>query len=177
MPSLLDPGLEQPIRIVLGPQDDFYSEDAIEALLSSSYSISPQADRMGYRLEGPQLEHTRGYNIVSDPIVAGSIQVPGSGQPIVLLADAQATGGYPKIGIVISADLPVLGRRRPGDLVRFTAIAQPEVEALLREQEAQVRRTIANLFEVKRGALLDAQALYETNLVSGMVDAFEGPDA
>jgi hypothetical protein len=137
----------------------------------------PQADRMGYRLEGPQLEHTRGYNIVSDPIVAGSIQVPGSCQPIVLLADAQATGGYPKIGIVISADLPVLGRRRPGDLVRFTAIAQPEVEALLREQEAQVRRTIANLFEVKRGALLDAQALYETNLVSGMVDAFEGPDA
>ncbi|MDF3061178.1 MAG: biotin-dependent carboxyltransferase family protein [Microvirga sp.] len=132
---------------------------------------------MGYRLEGPQLEHTRGYNIVSDPIVAGSIQVPGSCQPIVLLADAQATGGYPKIGIVISADLPVLGRRRPGDLVRFTAIAQPEVEALLREQEAQVRRTIANLFEVKRGALLDAQALYETNLVSGMVDAFEGPDA
>jgi allophanate hydrolase len=89
---------------------------------------------MGYRLEGPQLEHTRGYNIVSDPIVAGSIQVPGSGQPIVLLADAQATGGYPKIGIVISADLPVLGRRRPGDLVRFTAIGQPEAEA--REQEA-----------------------------------------
>jgi biotin-dependent carboxylase-like uncharacterized protein len=177
LPSLLDPGLEQPIRIVLGPQDDFFSEDAIEALLSSRYTISPQADRMGYRLEGAQLEHTRGYNIVSDPIVAGSIQVPGSGQPIVLLADAQTTGGYPKIGTVISADLPVLGRRRPGDLVRFTAIALPEAEALRREQEAQVRGTIANLFEVKRGALLDAQALYETNLVSGMVDAFEGPAA
>ena len=177
MPSLLDPGLKQPIRIVLGPQDDFFSEDAIEALLSSSYSISPQADRMGFRLEGARLEHTKGYNIVSDPIVAGSVQVPGSGQPIVLLADAQTTGGYPKISTVISADLPVLGRRRPGDLVRFTAIAQPEAEALRREQEAEVRRTIANLSEVKRGGLLDARALYETNLVSGMVDAFEGPAA
>jgi hypothetical protein len=71
----------------------------------------------------------------------------------------------------------VLGRRRPGDLVRFTAIAQPEAEALRREQEAEVRTTIANLSEVKRGALLDARALYETNLVSGMVDAFEGPAA
>jgi biotin-dependent carboxylase-like uncharacterized protein len=169
----LEPGFDRPIRVVLGPQDDFFSKAAIETLLSSPYAISPQADRMGFRLEGPKLEHTKGYNIVSDAIVAGSIQVPGSGQPIVLLVDAQTTGGYPKIGTVASADLPVLGRRRPGDPVRFEAVSQAEAEALRRDDEAQIREKVASLVEVKRGGVIDARALYETSLIGGMVDAFE----
>lgn len=167
----LDPGLDQPIRVVLGPQNDFFSDAAIETLFSSTYIISPRADRMGFRLEGAQLKHTKGYNIVSDTIVAGSIQVPGSGQPIVLLVDAQTTGGYPKIGTIASVDLPLLGRRRPGDPVSFTAVSQPEAEALRREQEMQIREIVARLQEVKRGSELDNQALYQANLIGGIIDA------
>ena len=128
---------------------------------------------MGFRLEGDPLEHTKGYNIVSDAIVAGSIQVPGSGQPIVLLVDAQTTGGYPKIGTVASADLPLLGRRRPGDRVRFARVSQPEAEGLRREQELEIQELVAGLRPVKRGGAVNSRALYESNLVGGMVNAFE----
>ncbi|MDP1238487.1 allophanate hydrolase subunit 2 family protein, partial [Klebsiella pneumoniae] len=73
---------DQPIRVVLGPQDDYFTEDAIRELLSSTYTITPASDRMGFRLDGPTLAHKSDYNIVSDGIVAGSIQVPGSKLPI-----------------------------------------------------------------------------------------------
>ena len=173
LPRPFDPDPDRPIRVVLGPQHDFFSEAAIETLLSTTYTISPQADRMGFRLEGAPLQHTKGYNIVSDAIVAGSIQVPGSGQPIVLLVDAQTTGGYPKIATVASADLPALGRRRPGDPARFQAVSQIEAEALIRQEEAQIRDMIAALAEVKAGGGVDRQALYDGNLVSGMINALE----
>ncbi|MFD2272666.1 hypothetical protein ACFS07_19920 [Undibacterium arcticum] len=104
--------------------------------MSAEYTISPQSDRMGFRLEGPRLDHAKGYNIVSDGIVTGSIQVPGSGLPIVLMADAQTSGGYPKIATVVSADIPLLGRRKPGQKIRFTAIGVGEAESLRRTQEA-----------------------------------------
>ena len=110
---------------------------------------------------------------MSDAIVAGSIQVPGSGQPIVLLVDAQTTGGYPKIGTIASADLPLLGRRRPGDKIRFAKVGQLEAEALRREQEQQIWDLVAGLKAVKRGGGVDTRALYEANLVGGMVNAFE----
>jgi hypothetical protein len=105
----------QAIRVVLGPQDDYFTATAIKDFLQGSYGITPASDRKGFRLAGPLLEHKGDYNIVSDGTVAGSIQVPGSKLPIVLMADAQTTGGYPKIATVISADLPVLwrSRRRP----------------------------------------------------------------
>ena len=80
----------------------------------ATYTVSPATDRMGMRLDGPQLEHAKGFNIVSDGIAPGAIQVPGNGLPIVLLADRQTTGGYPKVAAVISADLPALGRLMPG---------------------------------------------------------------
>ncbi len=128
---------------------------------------------MGFRLEGEQLEHTRGHDIVSDAIVAGSIQVPGSGQPIVLLVDAQTIGGYPKIGTVASTDLPTLGRRRPGDPVRFTAVGQSDSELLRREQEAQILKIVAGLSEVKRGGVVDARVLYRANLIGGIINAFD----
>jgi allophanate hydrolase len=110
----MDLGLEQPIRVILGPQADYFTDAAIETFLSSDYTISLHSDRMGYRLDGPALVHAKGYNIVSDGIVTGAIQVPGSGQPIVLMVDNPTTGGYPKVATVISADIPVLGRRGPG---------------------------------------------------------------
>ena len=138
----LDLALDQPIRVVLGPQADYFTPEAIETFLSAEYTVSPQADRMGYRLEGPALAHAKGYNIISDGIVSGSVQVPGSGRPIVLMVDNQTTGGYPKIATVISADLPVAARRKPGRAMRFVAVDVEEAESLRRQQEAAIQQAI-----------------------------------
>jgi allophanate hydrolase len=127
---------------------------------------------MGFRLDGPKLAHRGDYNIVSDGIVAGGIQVPGSGQAIVLLADAQTTGGYPKIATVISADLPLIGRRRPGAAVRFAALGQGDAEAERRRQEQWLRQQIADLRPVTDTSL-DLAALYAANLIDGVVDALK----
>ena len=135
----------QPLRVVLGPQQHHFTDEALQIFLSSSYMVSPQSDRMGMRLDGPRLRHCSGYNIVSDAIATGAIQVPGSGQPIVLLADHQTTGGYPKIATVISADLPRAGRLRPGDALRFEAIELARAESIRREQVAQLNAMAARL--------------------------------
>ena len=95
-----------PVRVVLGPQHDHFTKAAVATFLESSFTVSHQADRMGLRLEGPALEHAGGHDIVSDGIATGAIQVPGTGLPIILLADHQTTGGYPKIATVASVDLP-----------------------------------------------------------------------
>ena len=162
--------LDAPIRVVLGPQDDHFTAEAIGTLLSSAYTISPHADRMGFRLQGPKLAHADGFNIVSDGIVPGSIQVPGSGEPIVLTADAQTTGGYPKIATVVSADLPLLGRRRPGDGLRFVAVTQEEGEAARRAQEQEIARIIADICDAAEVQRIDHDALYSANLVAGVSD-------
>jgi biotin-dependent carboxylase-like uncharacterized protein len=158
-----------PVRIVFGPQQDFFTDEAVQTLLSQSYAVSQDADRMGMRLTGPELSHARGYNIVSDGIVTGAVQVPGSGLPIILLADHQTTGGYPKIGTVISADLPRLGRMRPGQEVSFVEIDAAEAEGLRRAQEVEIRRMLASA--VPADGWLDTAALYSSNLVSGVVRA------
>jgi biotin-dependent carboxylase-like uncharacterized protein len=91
----LPPVVEGPIRVVMGPQDDEFGEDAINLFLDSEWKISATSDRMGYRLEGPVIKHLHGHNIVSDGTVDGSIQVPGNGAPIVLMPDRGTSGGYP----------------------------------------------------------------------------------
>ena len=169
----LDAMLAAPIRVVLGPQDDHFTDEAVKALLSATYTISPHADRMGFRLQGPKLAHAEGFNIVSDGIVAGSIQVPGSGEPIVLLADGQTTGGYPKIATIISADVPLIGRRRPGARVRFTAVTQEEGEAARCEQEQTVVGWIGDIREAAESGGIDYDALYSTNLVDGVSDGMD----
>ena len=130
----LDLAPDQPIRVILGPQDDYFTEEAIATFLSAEYTVSSQSDRMGYRLQGPLLTHAKGYNIISDGIVTGAIQVPGSGQPIILMVDNPTTGGYPKIATVISADIPVVGRRSPGRKIRFVAVDLAEAQKALRQQ-------------------------------------------
>jgi len=101
-------------RVVLGPQDDRFTDRGIRTLLGDTYEVLPQSDRMGTRLRGPRIEHARGHDIISDGIAPGSIQVPGDGQPIVLLADRQSTGGYTKVATVCSFDVWRIGQRRPG---------------------------------------------------------------
>jgi antagonist of KipI len=126
-PPVLTTG--EPIRVVLGPQADRFTEAAIAVLLSEPYTVSAKADRMGLRLNGPRLEHVAGADLISEGIHQGSIQVPGDGLPIALTRARQTVGGYPKIATVIGADLDQLGQRRPGDPMRFAAV---EVEAARR---------------------------------------------
>src|SRR5690606_31675626 len=126
----------------------------------------------GMRLDGPVLAHSKGHDIVSDGIATGAIQVPGNGRPIVLLADHQTTGGYPKLGTVASADIPRLGRLRPGDPLRFARVTVEEAEAARLMLEERVARTIDRLAPAE--PWLDEDALYRRNLVSGFVGSGEG---
>lgn len=159
-----------PIRVVLGPQADHFSTKALSTLIGADYRISTEADRMGIRLEGPVLEHAGDREIVSDATVPGSIQVPGSGQPIVLLADAQTAGGYPKIATVISADLPRLAACRPGQQLRFASVDATEAEEIARITEAETRTLIAAICPLLPDGV-DPAALYSANLVGGVVHA------
>lgn len=118
------------VRVIPGPQEEAFTENGLETFYSSSYTITPDSDRMGYRMEGPEIESLRGTDIISDAIVFGSIQVPSSGKPIILLADRQTTGGYAKIATVFSLDLPGLVQCRPGDTVRFSRISVEEAQEL-----------------------------------------------
>jgi allophanate hydrolase subunit 2 len=128
---------------------------------------------MGLRLDGPALRHRHGWDIVSDAIATGAIQVPGSGQPIVLLADHQTTGGYPKIATVISADLAIVGRRRPGDALRFAAVSVEEAEVIARDAEGRLAALVAALAPVPEGSGVDLAPLYGDNLISGVVNAIK----
>ena len=126
------------------------------------------------RLDGPRLAHSKGYNIVSDGIAPGTVQVPGNGLPIILLADRQTTGGYPKVATVISADLPALGRLTPGAVVRFAVVSIEAAEAERRRQAAELDSLRQRIVPVPRLAVVDEAALQRANLVSGMIDALGG---
>jgi len=106
--------------VILGPQKHYFTSESLEAFLSSEYSISITSDRMGYRLEGPPLIHRKATELISEGMTMGAIQIPSSGQPIVIMADGPSTGGYPKIGAVASADLPLLAQCVPNQSrIRF----------------------------------------------------------
>jgi allophanate hydrolase len=161
-----------PVRVVLGPQADHFDAAALETFLSTGWTVTAEADRMGVRLAGPVLAHNaRGREIVSDATVPGSIQVPGNGQPLVLLADGQTAGGYPKIATVASADLARLALAPAGSVLRFQAVTVAGAEALAREHAAARARLLAAIEPLALDGDADLQALYEGNLVSGMIDA------
>ena len=126
------------LRVILGPQDDYFTEDGINTFLRSEYTVSTQADRMGYCLEGPPIQHRTTADIISDGIPLGAVQVPGDGLPIILLVDRQTTGGYTKIATVISVDIPKLAQAKPGDKVRFQQIGQDEAQIALQEYEQRI---------------------------------------
>jgi allophanate hydrolase len=173
LPLPLTPTGDQPIRVVLGPQQEYFTEEAVAAFLLAEFRISQSADRMGMRLDGPFLQHRGGWDIVSDAITTGAIQVPGSGQPILLLADHQTTGGYPKIATVISADLPLVGRRRPGDRLRFAAVTVEVAEELCRAAECHLAELAAKLEPIPDHPAIDLGSLYDGNLISGVVSGVE----
>lgn len=166
-------GAGNAVRVVLGPQEGHFTGAGIATFLESGFTISNQADRMGLRLDGPVLEHAAGHDIVSDGIATGAIQVPGTGLPIILLADHQTTGGYPKIATVASVDLPRLGRMRPGETLRFQAVTVEEAEAARRVQENEILRLIDGFAPVREDPRLDSATLLATNLISGVVSSHE----
>jgi biotin-dependent carboxylase-like uncharacterized protein len=172
-PALPSESPDQPIRVVLGPQHKYFRKESLAALLDAEFRVSKDTDRMGMRLNGPLLRHRRGWDIVSDAVATGSIQVPGSGQPIVLLADHQTTGGYPKIATVISADLPRLGRCRPGDPLRFVSVELEEAEEMCRESEREFAKLVGALEPAPSEIELDIGSLYGENLISGVTTGFE----
>jgi biotin-dependent carboxylase-like uncharacterized protein len=160
---------DAPLRVIAGPQRDYFTDAAWEQFLSAGFSVSREADRMGLRLDGPRLEHTHGADIISDAVTPGAIQVPGDGRPIILLADCQTVGGYPKIATVISADLPRLGHALPGQVLRFADVGLDEALAARRAAAAALAQCIASLVPDRAG--FDLDALYSANLIDGVIHA------
>lgn len=147
LPETWRPRLGAPVtlRVVLGPQDDAFTEAGRRTFLESEYRVSPHADRMGYRLEGPVIAHAGPADILSDWIPPGAVQVPGDGKPIILLADRQTTGGYTKIATIITPDIGRVAQLRPGDPVAFRAVPVTEAQQIARALEADLSALSAHL--------------------------------
>ncbi len=137
-------GHDHAIRVVRGPQDDRFTPEGMETFLSSSYVVTAGADRMGYRLQGPAIAHSRGADIVSDGSPLGAVQVAGDGQPIVLMVDRGTAGGYAKIATVITVDTWRLAQAAPGDTVRFSEVTLAEAHAALRARAAWHESLVAS---------------------------------
>ena len=163
---------DAPIRVVMGPQDDEFSDEAKALFLASEWKISATSDRMGYRLEGPVIKHLHGHNIVSDGTVNGSIQVPGNGQPIVLMRDRATTGGYPKIATVISTDFGRFAQIPAGQVFRFAAVdlAEGRAEA---KKFAALLRSLPDCLREFDTVEFNLDALHSANVAGSAVSAVD----
>ena len=131
------------VRVLPGPQADWFGDEAWRALTGISFRVSPRSNRMGYRLEGPPLTRTRSGEAISEPVCMGAIQVPSAGEPILLMADRQTAGGYPKIGQVISADACLAAQLAPGDFIEFARCTEREAVAALIARERELMAQMA----------------------------------
>ena len=164
--------VQGPIRVVMGPQDDEFGEDASSLFLDSEWRISATSDRMGYRLEGPEIRDLHGHNIVSDGTVHGSIQVPGNGQPIVLMPDRGTSGGYPKIATVLTADFGRFAQIPAGRGFRFKAVSMAEAQAEFRKF-AGLLRTLPDRLRALESFDLNIEALQNANVAGAAVSAID----
>src|SRR5467141_2645536 len=161
-----------PIRVVMGPHDDEFADDAKALFLDSEWKISATSDRMGYRLEGPVIKHLHGHNIVSDGTVNGSIQVPGNGAPIVLMPDRGTSGGYTKIATVISADLGRFAQIPAGRGFRFKAVSMTEAQSEA-GKFAQLLRSLPDRVRPIETFDLNIEALQDANVAGAAVSAVD----
>ena len=161
-----------PIRVVLGPQDDEFSDESKALFLDSEWKISATSDRMGYRLEGPVIKHLHGHNIVSDGTVDGSIQVPGNGAPIVLMPDRGTSGGYPKIATVITTDFGRFAQIPAGTGFRFKAISMAEAQAEAKKF-AELLRGLPDRLRAIESFDLNIEALHGANVAGSAVSAVD----
>jgi 5-oxoprolinase (ATP-hydrolysing) subunit C len=168
----LPPAAAGPIRLALGPQNDEFSDAALNLFLDSEWKISATSDRMGYRLEGPTIKHLHGHNIVSDGTVNGSIQIPGNGQPIVLMSDRGTSGGYPKIATVITADFGRFAQIAAGTAFRFKAVSMQEAQAEA-GKFAELLRTLPDRLRSIENFDLNIEALQGANVAGIAVSAMD----
>ncbi len=120
-------------RVILGPQADMFTERGITTFLSSQYKVTLEADRMGYRLEGPIIEHKAKADIISDALLPGAVQIPKNGKPIMMMRDAQTAGGYPKIAVIITPDVSTLGQAKTNDIIEFSKITIQQAHEKINE--------------------------------------------
>ncbi|HBR97790.1 MAG TPA: allophanate hydrolase [Gammaproteobacteria bacterium] len=165
------------LSVILGPQADFFSTSAREKFLASTFIASTQTDRMGIRLQGDPIHALpdKGNDLISEGLVPGAIQIPGDGQPIVLGVDCQTVGGYPKIATVISADLHKLGQIQPGDTLRFKAVTLAEAQQQRQALERRIAEALSTLYDHYGAGAMNLKALYESNLIDGVVNATSDP--
>lgn len=128
------------VRVVLGPQDDYFTEKGLSDFFSKEYTVSDKSDRMGVRLSGTAVENKNGVDIISDAIAMGSIQIPASGEPIIMMADRQTTGGYAKIATVITADHRLIAQASPGTKIHFKKVSESKAVSLLKKQRKKLLR-------------------------------------
>lgn len=142
-PELPAPGTVVKVRATMGTHADLFPEEAVETFFEQEYTITPESDRMGYRLKGRPIKYEGGGRVPSFPILEGFVQVPHGGQPIVLLADAQTVGGYPVIASVVPSDIRLIAHSRPGMKLRFVRVEPAEAQSLAQEWSKSLKELIA----------------------------------
>jgi 5-oxoprolinase (ATP-hydrolysing) subunit C len=155
------------LRVMRGPNALYFTPRAFETLYTSVYTVAPASDRMGLRLKGPPLEHALEGELPPQATAAGSLQVPPDGQPILLMADRQTAGGYPRIATVIGADNAAAGRLAPGMSVRFEEVSREDAVRLLNEQQLWLA-SLASRLEPADAQALTPEQLLSRNLIGGV---------
>ncbi len=148
------------LRVVLGPQDDYFTKEGLETFFTSEYTVTNNCDRMGYTLEGQKIQHKDGADIISDGISMGAIQVPSKGTPIIMMADRQTTGGYTKIANVITVDLPKVAQAKPGDKIVFKKSSLEESHLLINKLEDKIVEIKKHLNTPKNVEVLNTRNFY-----------------
>lgn len=138
------------VRVILGPQDDAFTQEGMQTFFNGEYIVTNKFDRMGYTLEGEKIEHKEGADIISDGISMGAIQIPNQGTPIIMMADRQTTGGYTKIGNVITVDLPKIAQAKPGDKIFFRKSTLEQAHQLIKQQESKIQKWKQQLDTLKK---------------------------
>lgn len=161
------------VRVLPGPQDDLFTQEGIETFFNSRYTVSADTDRMGSRLEGPVVKHLDKPDIVSDALCPGSIQIPGHGMPIIMMADRQTTGGYTKIGTVIGADLWMVAQANIGDKLHFIMVNEEEAQNAFYKQR-DTFESIKKFVEQSPVNRLDDRFRMSVNGVDYFVEITEG---
>ena len=173
---------EHELRVVMGPQDDAFTPQGISTFLNSTYSVSQQSDRIGYRLEGTAVEHLKGADIISDGIPLGAVQITGDGLPVILMADRGTTGGYTKIATVIGVDIAKVAQALPGDKITFKAVTVEEAHELLKAQEKGLQDLKERVEEArrrepsKRRVTVNGEAFEVSNEEGGLLTQLEIPE-
>lgn len=144
-PSFAAPGM---LRAIAGPHEDRFTQRSLAAFVENDYTVTSDSDRSGLRLSGPKLEHVSGYDLPSEGVAPGSIQVPGSGLPVILIADHPTVGGYPRIATIISADLAAAGRLRIGSRVRFCYVTSEEAADARAARQRELRALAKSVVDV-----------------------------